>query len=120
MDFYYEEGLNAGFKPVLQEVVIENVDVTGGAPYSLFMKGYPTPNTSYIEVTLRNITISGLRNSPHYVLENVDSIKFSDVYVQVWQQWNTTSNERSSGHSLVESSFLMLIFSIISWIFVSQ
>lgn len=98
---------------------IENVEVTGGAPYSLFVKGYPTPNTSYIEMTLRNISFSGLRNSPHYVIENVDSIEFSDVYVQVWQEWKTTSDEPNGAHSVFASTLVVLFVSIFSTIFVS-
>ncbi|XP_037046843.1 probable polygalacturonase [Bradysia coprophila] len=109
VDFYYEEGPNAAFKPVLKEVFIENVDVTGGAPYSLVVKGYPTPDTSYIEMTLRNMTFSGLRNSPHYVIQDVDSIEFSEVYVQVWQEWKSVTD---AGHSLAASTFIMLIVSV--------
>lgn len=113
VDFYYEEGPEASFKPILRNVFIENVDVTGGAPYSLKVKGYPTPNTSYIEMNLRNITFSGLQNSPHYIIENVDSIEFSDVYVQVWQPWQSASDTPSSAHSLVASTFVLLLVSII-------
>lgn len=92
---------------------IDNVDVTGGAPYSLVVKGYPTPDTSYIEMTLRNMTFSGLRNSPHYVIENVDSIEFSEVYVQVWQQWKSaTEDVTDAAHSLVASTFVLMLVSV--------
>lgn len=98
---------------MLKEVFIENVDVTGGAPYSLVVKGYPTADTSYIGMTLRNITFSGLKNSPHYVIENVDSIEFSEVYVQVWQQWKSTDDVPGAAHSLVASStFIMVVVSV--------
>lgn len=95
---------------------IENVVVTGGAPYSLFVKGYPTPGTSYIEMTLRNISFSGLTQSPHYVIENVDSIELSEVYVQVWQEWNTTSD---APNVLGASTLVMVFMSIFSIIFVA-
>lgn len=87
------------------------------------MKGYPTPNTSVIEISLRNITFSGLRNTPHFIVQDVNSIEFSDVYVQVWQQWNTTSEEERNGdsgaQSLGVSSLAMFLVSIISATFVS-
>jgi len=106
VDFYYEEGPNADFKPILRDVFIENVEVTGGAPYSLFVKGYPTSDTSYIGMTLRNITISGLTSTPHYVLENVDYIDSSEVYVQAWQEWDL---KISGAHTLLAPASLLLM-----------
>lgn len=95
------------------------MEVTGGAPYSLVVRGYPTPDTSYIEMNLRNITFSGLRNTPHYVIENVDSIELSEVYVQVWQQWNSTTDGKNAAPSIAVSTLVMSIVSIFSTIFVS-
>lgn len=83
------------------------------------MKGYPVPDTSYIGLTLRNITFSGLTQNPHYVLENVDYIDASEVYVQLWQQWNVTADEGTptdpptdspdGGHALGSPTLLLLI-----------
>ncbi|KAJ6643106.1 putative polygalacturonase [Pseudolycoriella hygida] len=118
VDFYYEEGPNADFVPVLKEVFIDNVNVTGGAPYSMVVKGYPSPNSSYIEMTLSNINFAGLKNTPHYIVENVDSINFSEVKVQIWQQWNTT-DESSSAQSFGASALIILGITIFFNILVS-
>lgn len=54
----------------------------GGAPYSIYIRGYPDhPTTSYIGVTLRNISFTGLTNSPHYVLQDTDFVSSSDITV---------------------------------------
>jgi len=82
VDFYYDEGTNGDFRPVLRDYVIENIDVIGGAPYSIFIRGYPDhPRTSYIGITLRNISFTGLTNNPHYVLQDIDFVSSADVTV---------------------------------------
>ncbi|XP_037041976.1 probable polygalacturonase [Bradysia coprophila] len=92
VDFYYDEGSNGGYRPVLRDYIIENVNVLNGAPYSLFIRGFPDhPRTSYIGITLRNISFTGLRNSPHYVLEEVDYISANDITVD-GKSWNVQSS----------------------------
>lgn len=82
VDFFYDEGSKGGFRPVLRDYVIENIDVIGGAPYSIYVRGYPDhPTTSYIGLTLRNISFTGLTNNPHYVLQDIDYVSSSDITV---------------------------------------
>lgn len=82
VDFYYDEGPNGGFTPVLRDYIIENIDVIGGAPYSIFIRGYPDhPRTSYIGITLRNISFTGLTNNPHYIVQDIDFVSSTDITV---------------------------------------
>lgn len=107
VDFYYEEGVNGGYRPVLRDYIIENVDVTGGAPYSVFIRGYPDhPITSYIGITLRNISFSGLTNNPHYVLQDVDYVSTSAITVD-GMLWDV--NEPSStGNVFIKYNMLLI------------
>lgn len=111
VDFYYDEGTNGEYRPVLRDYVIENINVIGGAPYSLFIRGYPDhPKTSYIGITLRNISFSGLANSPHYVLQDVDYISSSDITVD-GKEWEVKPS--SAGQHFFKYKTLIVLFVII-------
>jgi len=81
VDYYYEEGTNGTFIPVLRDFVVENVVVTGGAPHSIVVRGYPEPDTSIIRISLYNISFTGVPDNDHFVIENVNEITARDVYV---------------------------------------
>lgn len=111
MDFNYEEGTNGGFRPILRDYKIENVIVNGGAPYSLFIKGYPDhPTSSYIGITIRNISFTGLTNDPYYVLEDVDYYSSSNIAVD-GVQWDATAS--LAGHHFVKYEMLFVLFVIL-------
>src|SRR6185503_9056550 len=62
VDYYYEEGPNASFVPVLRNVVIENVHVTKKTGHAIFVKGYPTEGAYVIEgIVLRNCSFNGVQ-----------------------------------------------------------
>jgi len=87
VDYYYEEGPEGDFVPILQNFVVENLIVTGGAPRSLVVKGYPTPNTSVIKISLYNISLSGITESDHFILQDVTEVSAKDVYIN-GELWN--------------------------------
>lgn len=104
MNFFYDEGPAGDFRPVLRDFTIENVNVIGGAPYSMFIRGYPDhPTTSFIGVTLRNISFSGLTNDPHYVLQDVDFVSATDITVdgELWDVLQSSSTKVSRYEMLV-------------------
>lgn len=111
VDFYYDEGTNGGFRPVLRDYSIENIEVIGGAPYSIYIRGYHDhPTTSYIGITLRNISFTGLTNNPHYVLEDVDYFAASAITVDgaVWDVKPSSSSSTSSAFNIKWEMLLIL------------
>lgn len=111
VDYYYEEGTNGDFRPVIRDYVIENINVIGGAPFSLYIRGYPDhPTTSYIGITLRNISFSGLTNNPHYVLQDVDYVSSSAITVD-GVVWDVESS--SAVNCFFKYEMLVVIFVII-------
>ncbi len=112
MNFFYDEGPSGKFRPVLQDFSIDNVNVLDGAPYSLFIRGYPDhPTTSYIGVTLRNITFSGLTNDPHFVLQDVDYISATDIVVD-GVLWHVEPSSANSIQWKILLVFLATLFQI--------
>jgi polygalacturonase len=93
VDFFYEEGPNAPFVPVIKDFVIQNLTLENGAPYSLYVRGYPNhPTTSYIGITIQNATLNGVTRDPHFVLENVDNVITENVKVNgVDWDWDNES-----------------------------
>lgn len=88
VDFFYEEGPNAGFVPVIKDFVIQNLTLEEGAPYSVYMRGYPGhPATSFVGLRLENVTLNGIEREPHYVVENVDDVVTENVVVNgaLWE-----------------------------------
>lgn len=88
VDFFYEEGPDAGYVPVIKDFVIQNLTLQDGAPYTCYMKGYPGhPSTSFVGLKLENATFNGIENDPHYVAENVDDIITLNVVVNgvLWE-----------------------------------
>lgn len=113
VDFYYEEGPNADFVPVLKNFTIENLDVTGSAPKSMVVKGY-VDGSSYIDITLRNISFRGIIDDPHFVLENVNYVSATDVSIN-GKEWTNVPGNTSSGLSGSNINlFVLLVFTIIS------
>lgn len=111
MDFYYDEGTNGGFRPVLRDYVLENINVVGGAPYSIFIRGYPDhPKTSYIGIALRNISFSGMSNNPHYVLQDVDYVSSEAVTVD-GVLWDVKAS--SAGRNFIKYEILLIPFVIL-------
>ena len=78
VDYYYEEGPDAPFVPILRNVVIENVHVAKKTEHAIFVKGYPTPGTSVIQdIVLRNCSFNGVQLDN--VIEYVDSMRLENV-----------------------------------------
>jgi len=78
VDYYYEEGPNAPFVPILRNLQIENVHVTRKTGHAIFVKGYPTPGTSVIEgIVLRNCSFDGVQHEN--VIEFVNSMRLENV-----------------------------------------
>lgn len=116
VDFYYDEGTKGGFRPVLRDYTIENISVAG-APNSIIIRGFHEhPTTSYIGITLRNISFTGLTNKTHYVVEDVDYISSSAITIDgvVWDIEPTSS---SSAAYYLKCKILLLLFAVIlKWI----
>ncbi|OXA54953.1 putative polygalacturonase, partial [Folsomia candida] len=88
VDFFYEEGPNAGFVPVIKDFVIQNLTLLEFAPYTCYIRGYEGhPNASFVGLRLENATFNGVANDPHYVVENVDVVELENVVVNgaVWE-----------------------------------
>jgi len=88
VDFFYEEGPNADFVPVIKDFVVQNLTLLESAPYSLYMRGYPQhPNTSYIGLTLEDATFNGVVQDPHFVTQDVDIVDTTNVIVNggIWE-----------------------------------
>lgn len=68
-------------------MVVENLVVTGGAPRSIVVKGYPTPNKSIIKMSLYNISFSGITETDHFVLQDINEVNAKDIYIngELWQ-----------------------------------
>jgi len=110
VDFNYEEGTNGGYRPILRDYKIENVKVNGGAPYSLYIRGYPDhPISSYIGISISNITFTGLTNDPHFVLQDVDYYASSNIAVD-GVPWDATAS--SAGHQYVKYDMIFILFVI--------
>jgi len=88
VDFFYEEGPNAEFVPIIRDFVVQNLTLLESAPYSLYMRGYPGhPNTSYIGLTLEDATFNGVVQDPHFVTQDVDVVDTTNVIVNggIWE-----------------------------------
>lgn len=85
--------------------------MNGGAPYSLYIRGYPDhPISSYIGITLQNISFIGLTNDPHYVLQDVDYYSSSDISVD-GKKWDAIGS--SAGHQYVKYEMFFMLFVIL-------
>lgn len=103
VDFFYEEGQNGPFMPILRDVVIENLVLTNGAPLAVKVKGYPQADTSIIRISLRNISFSGITEAPGYVVEDVNELLRTEVYVN-GEPWN------SSGVAIISPTLGFILF----------
>lgn len=75
------------------------------------VKGYPTTNSSYIDISLRNISFNGITDDPHFVLEKVNYVWGTDVSVN-GKEWNDVpGNEAPSSGVIVNKSGPALIVS---------
>lgn len=93
----------------MKNFTIQNVYVTGSAPKSLVVKGYPTRSSSYIDISLRNISFNGITDHPHFLLENVNYVWVTDVSVN-GKEWNDVpGNEALSSGVIVNKSGPALI-----------
>jgi hypothetical protein len=80
VDYYYEEGPNAPYVPVLRNLHIENVHVTKRTGHAIFVKGYPTAGTSLIQnIVLTNCSFDGVQFEN--VVEHVGSMRLENVYL---------------------------------------
>ena len=80
-DFYYEEGTNGKYKPVLRNVYIDNVksqnNVDSEAKYAIFLRGF---SDSPIEnIYLKNFDIYGIEQISF--VENSNNIFFEEIYI---------------------------------------
>jgi polygalacturonase len=82
VDFYYEEGPDGPFVPILRNFHIQNLTLEGSAPYSLVVKGYPDhPSTSFIDLSLTDAILNGVTEDPHFIIEEVDEVSIMNVVV---------------------------------------
>jgi polygalacturonase len=75
-DFFYEEGRNGAFTPVLRDVDVRNV-TSRKSKYALLLRGYPESPISSVRVT--DCTFDGVAEAD--VLEGVRDLKLANVTV---------------------------------------
>lgn len=85
------------------------------------VKGYPTGGTSYIDISLRNISFNGITDDPHFVLEKVNYVRVTDVSIN-GKDWNDVpGNEAPSSGVIVNKSgpalILLVFLTIVSAVF---
>ena len=80
-DFYYEEGHEGEFLPLLQNVTLDGFSTAEGgsidAEHALYMKGFP--DAPIRNVTLRNMDLSGVNGEA--VLRNVADLTLDNVTI---------------------------------------
>ncbi len=111
VDYFYEEGPAGEYVPILQDFVVENVVLTEGAPRSFVVKGYPTPGASVIKVSLNNVTLTGITESNHFIIEHATEVLAKDVYVN-GELWTAPSNDGVISVPTFSVVFLLIIASV--------
>lgn len=92
--------------------------MTGGAPKTLVVKGYPTGGKSYIDIALRNISFAGITDDPHFILEDVNYVWAEDVSVNGREWIDIPGNEAPSSAVILSAPVVctLLCFTIAAFI----
>lgn len=80
-DFFYEEGINGKYKPVLRNIMLSNIKTAEGgsidAKNALYLKGFE--DAPIENIVLENADLNGVRGEA--VLQNVKNLTFRNVFI---------------------------------------
>ena len=76
VDFYYEEGEGGPFRPVVKDIVVDDVTCEK-SKYGIYLRGYPNDPISGVAISHCRFENAALGNT----FQNVESVRMADVIV---------------------------------------